>query len=105
MKGSKVDMLENTLTRGLKKFVEGHCGHGSQNGDEQSLSFVDATVSGMKVASLVDTDLTHSFVSEQTTWGLQHKDDGDTSLFKAVNSIMKLVDGVVRSTPLEVGSW
>lgn len=98
-------MLMNALTGGLSRFVEGRHGHVLQNGDEQSLLCVDATISGMKVAALVDNGATHSFVSERTASGLHRKAECDGSLFKAINSRVKLVAGVVRSTSLTIGSW
>lgn len=63
-KGAEVEMMANVLTRGLNRFTEGHHGHGLQNGDEQGLHFLDETVPGIKVESLVDKGVTHSFVSE-----------------------------------------
>lgn len=104
LKGVEADMLVNALTGGLRRFAKGRHGHVVQNSDEQGFRCVDATVSGLKVAALVDSDATHSFVSERTTWGLHRKAECDGSLFKAVNSGVKLVAGVIRSTPLTVGS-
>lgn len=66
---------------------------------------MDAIVSGLKVATLVDNGLTHNFVSGWTTWGLHHKVECDESLFKVVNSIVKPVVEVIHSTPLRVGNW
>ena len=66
---------------------------------------MDAMVSGMKVTTLVDNGATHSFVSERTAWGLHHKAECDGSSFKVVNSGVKPVAEIVRSTPLIVGSW
>jgi hypothetical protein len=62
-------------------------------------------VSGVKVAALVDTGSTHSFISEWTVTSLHRKAEGSMVVFKVVNSEMKPVAGVVRSTPLRVGSW
>ena len=76
-----------------------------QNEDEQGLRCVDATVSGLKVTTLVDSGASHSFVSERTAWGLHCKVECDGSSFKVVNSEVKPVAGIVRSAPLTIGSW
>lgn len=105
LKGVEADMLVNALTRGLSRFTKGRREHMLQNGDKQGLHCVDETVSGLKVVALVEIGVTHSFMSEQTTWGLHRMVECNGSSFKVVNSGVNPVDGIVRSTPLTVGSW
>jgi hypothetical protein len=64
LKGAEAEMLVNALIGGLSRFAEGHCEHVLQNGDEQGLRCEDATISGLTLATLVDSGVTHSFVSE-----------------------------------------
>ena len=104
LKGAKEEMLVKALRGGLSRFAEGRRGHELQNGDEQGLYCVDVMVSGLKVVALVDSGATHSFVSERMAWGLHHKVECNGSLFKVVNSGVKLLVRVIRSTSLEVGN-
>jgi hypothetical protein len=80
-----------SFTTGLGKFVaEGHeCGLQGEN--MNGLCFVNATVSRLKVAALVDTSATHSFVSEQATIALHCNPERSMAMFKVVNSTLKLV--------------
>ena len=64
LNGVEVEMLVNALTGGLSRFTKGHREHVLQNGDKQGLHCVDATSSELKVATLVDSGVTHSYVSE-----------------------------------------
>ena len=64
LNGAEAEILVNALTGGLSRFAKEHPKHVLQNKDEQVLHCVDATVSGMKVTTLVDGGATHSFVSE-----------------------------------------
>jgi hypothetical protein len=62
-------------------------------------------MSGVKLAASINIDATHDFISEQTTTSLHCKIERSTTFFKEVNSLVKPMTGVVRSTPLRVGSW
>jgi hypothetical protein len=74
-------------------------------GEGEGLCFVDVMVSGVKVASLVDTSVTHNFVSEWTMKSLHRKPESNMTMYKVVNSTVEPIVGVVRSAPLRVGSW
>jgi hypothetical protein len=76
----------------------------SQDG-EVKLCFVDATMSGVKVATSVDTRATHSFISEWTDTSLHCKSEGSLVAIKVFNSTVKSVTGVVHFAPLRVRSW
>ena len=52
----------------------------------------------------MDNDATHSFVSERMTWGLHCKVECDSTSLKEVNLGVKPMSGVIRSSPLTVGS-
>lgn len=98
-------MLVNALVGILRRFAKGHREHVLQNGDEQGLRCVDAKISGLNVEALVESSVTHSFVSEQTTWGLHRKSECDGSSFKAVHLGVKPMVGVIHLVPLIVASW
>jgi hypothetical protein len=92
-----VDALEICLG----KFMERGRRCGSQSEDLERLFFLDATMNGVKV----DTNTTHSFISEQTTMRLYCKPTSSLTTFMVVNSTMKPTVGVVHSTPLRDGDW
>jgi len=71
------------------------------------LSFVDTTVKGKRLAALIDTGATHSFVSRKTarSFGKKTKTEKESSAFKAVNSPIKVVDGLLKDVQIRVGSW
>jgi hypothetical protein len=72
---------------------------------KSKLCFVDATLSGVKVVVLVDTNATHGFISERTATLLHYKYERSIVAYKVVNSMVKLVTGVIRSAPLRVNIW
>ena len=57
-------LMVNSLMKSLGKFVTEGQGHGLWNEGEKGLHFMDAIMSGLKVATLVDISLTHIFLSE-----------------------------------------
>ena len=65
---------------------------------------MDMIIGGLKVAALVGTSSTHSFVSEQKAWGLHRKVECSESLFKEVNLVMKMIVKVVHLDPLRFGN-
>jgi hypothetical protein len=69
------------------------------------LCFVNTTISGLRATTLVETNLNHIFVSEQTTTTVHHNLERNMATFKVVNSIVKLVAGVVCYSNLRVGEW
>jgi hypothetical protein len=62
-------------------------------------------VSGVKVVSLVETNMTHNYVSEKTMNSVHCKPESSITMYKVVNSEVEPIVGVVHSTPLRVGSW
>ena len=62
-------------------------------------------MSGVKVVSSVDTNMTHNCVSEKTTNSLHCKSERNTTMFKVINSVVESIVGLVHSAPLRVGSW
>ena len=79
----------------------------TEGGDSLKLSFVQVTVKGKRFAALVDMRDTHSFLSRKATksFGKKEKMEREWSSFKAVNSAMKVVIGVMENTQVRVGSW
>ena len=71
------------LTKHLDDFKMKENGQHSKE-KEGNLCFVDVTVSGVKVATLVDTDAIHSFISEHTATLLHYKPKRSMSTFKFV---------------------
>ena len=62
---------------------------------------------GKKFAALVDTGATHSFLSRKAakSFGKKTKMEKEWSAFKAINSNIRAVDGVLKDTQIKVGSW
>ena len=79
----------------------------TEGGDALKLSFVQVTVKGKRFAALVDMGATHSFLSRKATksFGKKAEMGREWSAFKAVNSTMKAVTGVMENTQVRVGSW
>ena len=79
----------------------------TEGGDALKLSFVQMTMKGKRFAALVDTRATHSFLSRKAakSFGKKAKMEREWSAFKAVNSTMKAVVGVIENTQVRVGSW
>ena len=77
----------------------------TEGGDTLKLSFVQVTVKGKRFATLVDTGATHSFVSRKAakSFGKKVKMERECSAFKAVNSPIRAVDGVLTDTQVKVG--
>lgn len=71
------------------------------------LSFVDVTVQGKRLAALIDTGATHSFVSRKTARSFAKKKnlERESSAFKAVKSLIKAIDGLLKDAQVRVGSW
>jgi predicted aspartyl protease len=85
----------------LDEFKERNHGQCLQDGGA-GICFVNAMVSGVKVAALVDTNVTHSFVTERTATSLHCNPKTSMVTFNVVNSAVKPMVGVVRSAPLRV---
>jgi len=79
----------------------------TEGSDSLKLCFVQVTVKGKKFAALVDTGATHSFLSRKATksFGKKTKMEKEWSAFKAINSTIREVDGVLKDTQVKVGSW
>ena len=105
---SSKDILEEEM---LKKIAEVRRKTRRRNDDESSLDlrFVSTTVHGKKFSALIDTGATHSFLSRKAASSFEIKRkasmEKEVSAFKAVNSSMKAVNGVMKDTHVRVGSW
>ena len=79
----------------------------TEGSDSLKLSIVQVTVKGRKFAALIDTGATHSFLSRKVakSFGKKIMMEKEWSAFKAVNSNIRAVDGVLKGTQIRVGSW
>jgi len=92
----------------LKKFAKVGCKiNPTKDVDSLRFSFVQITIHGKKFVSLIDTRATHSFLSIKTTtyFGKKAEVERELSAFKAINSTMKVVAGVLKNTQVRVGLW
>jgi len=62
---------------------------------------------GKIFAALMDMGATHSFFNKKAakSFGKKAKMEREWSAFKAVNSTIRVVDGVLENTQVKVGSW
>jgi len=62
------------------------------------------TIHGKKFTALVDMGDAHSFLSrkETTSFGKKDEVERESSSFKAINSTMKVVAGVLKNTQVGV---
>jgi len=91
----------------LKKVVDvRHKIKPTEGGDSLKLSFVQVTIKGKRFAALVDTGAAHSFLSRNAakSFGKKAKMEREWSAFRAVNSTMIAIDGVMENTQVKVGS-
>lgn len=60
-----------------------------------------------RFVALADTGATHSFLCRKTTksFGKKAKMEREWNDFKALNSTMKVITGVMENTQVRVGSW
>ena len=75
----------------------------SQEASLKNLSFVEATVSGLKFYTLVDTDATPILVSKNIAPSLHSSLGFNQEKFKVVNSKVNSVTRRVNATPLRFG--
>lgn len=106
-RASSKDILEEEM---LKKIVKVRRKTRRRNDDESSLDlrFMSTTVHGKNFSALIDTWATHSFLSRKAASSLRKRKasiEKELSAFKAVNSRMKAVTGVMKGTHVRVGSW
>jgi len=100
--------IDSSEAEFLKKVVDiRHKTKQTEGGNALKLSFVQVTVKGKRFAALVDTGATHSFLSKKAakSFGKKAGMERELSAFKAVNSTMKVVIGVMKGTQMKVGSW
>jgi hypothetical protein len=76
-----------------------------QDQDEIGLCFVNATIVGHKVVTLVDMDSTHSFIGEWIAKSLCYEIETSTCQYKAINFGVKQVNGLIHSSPVKMGDW
>lgn len=62
-------------------------------------------VSGLKMATLLDTSETHNFVSKKAAKSLHPRPKRSTRTCKVVNSTLMLMIGIGHFKPLRVGEW
>ena len=67
--------------------------------------FVQIHMIKVAVQAMVDTGMTHNFVSDQEVQQLGFALTKDSSQIKVVNSKAKSIGGVAREVPLKVGDW
>ena len=107
-RASSKDILEEEMS---KKIAKVRRKTRRRNDDESSLDlrFVSTTVHGKKFSALIDTGATHSFLSRKAASSFEIKRkasmEKELSAFKAINSSMKAVNGVMKDTHVRVGSW
>ncbi|RVW25255.1 Transposon Tf2-2 polyprotein [Vitis vinifera] len=71
----------------------------------KGLMYVEALVNGKATKALVDTGVTHNFVSEDEARRLELQASKEGGWLKAVNSAAKPSHGVVRGVTMHIGSW
>jgi len=100
--------IDTSKAEFLKKVAEvRHKTKPTEGGESLKLSFVQVTVKGRKFVALVDMGATHSFLSRKAakSFGKKTKMGKEWSAFKAINSTIRAVDGVLKDTQVRVGPW
>ena len=69
------------------------------------LSYIPAEINIQPVFALVDSGATHNFVKEEVAKRLNLHIDLGVNMFKAVNSEVERVVGLVCQVPLNIGEW
>ncbi|CAL2242261.1 unnamed protein product [Prunus armeniaca] len=67
--------------------------------------FVDAMVNGKTTCCLVDTGVSHNFISVQEAKRLGCRVSEEAGSMKMVNSTAKPIDGVARGVALHIAAW
>ena len=100
--------MDSSEVKFLRKVADVRCKIKSTEGyNALKLSFVQVTVKGKIFVALVDMRATHSFLSRKSakSFGKKAEMEKEWNAFKAVNSTMKVVTGVMKNTQVRVGSW
>ncbi|RVW89574.1 hypothetical protein CK203_043558 [Vitis vinifera] len=71
----------------------------------KGLMYVKALANGKTTKALVDTGVTHNFVSEDETQKLELQESKEGVWLKAVNSAAKPSHGVAPRVVMHIGSW
>ena len=71
----------------------------------KGLMYVDFTVKGKLIRTLVDSGATHNFMTDNVAARLGLKVEKDTGKMKTVNVQAKETVGVAREVPCKLGSW
>jgi predicted aspartyl protease len=101
----EMNKVMEMLVEHMQEFKTRGQGQNSQSEEVEGLYFVNTTISGLNMESLVDTSATHSFVSERATKSLHRKPESNTGTCKVMKSTVMSMIGIVHSTPLRVGEW
>ena len=71
----------------------------------KGLMYVEAKVNGMTNKAMIDTGVTHNFVSEEEARRLKILTSKEAGWLKAVNSVAKPSQGVARGVTMKIESW
>nr|GEU66337.1 hypothetical protein VITISV_008583 [Tanacetum cinerariifolium] len=71
----------------------------------KGLHYVEATINGVKVRALVDSDATHNFVADDEAERLGINTMKGSETIKAVNSLAKAIHGVAKDVQEKIGEW
>ena len=71
----------------------------------KGLIYMEARVNGKVTRALVNTGVTHNFVSEDETKRLELQKSKEGGWFKAVNSTTKPSHGIAHRMAIRIGSW
>ncbi|GJW00103.1 putative retrotransposon gag domain, aspartic peptidase domain protein [Tanacetum coccineum] len=71
----------------------------------KGLQYVEATINGVKVCTLVDFGATHNFVADDEAKRLGINATKGSGTIKAVNSLAKAIHGVAKDVQAKIGEW
>ncbi|GJS47412.1 putative nucleotidyltransferase, ribonuclease H [Tanacetum coccineum] len=71
----------------------------------KGLQYVEATINGVKVRSLVDSGVTRNFVADDEAKQLGINATKGSGTIKAVNSLAKAIHGMAKDVWAKIGKW
>ena len=72
---------------------------------KKGLMYVSAKINGQSVRALLDTGVTHNFVSVDEAKRLGLKATQEEGTMKAVNSLAKPITGIAQGVHIILGTW